>query len=58
MTLSYSVIDTFDMWGPSFDRPQSFQAWRRAVSSLAEGRLLHCDSTGQGNVAVIKRIDS
>jgi hypothetical protein len=51
----WSVMDTFDMWAPQYDSPQSFSAWKSDLEHLQGGEVLVCKAGGQGNVGVVRR---
>lgn len=51
----WSVMDTFDMWAPRYDCPQTLSGWRADLASLDGGEVLACKSGGQGNVGVVRR---
>ncbi len=51
----WSVMDTFDMWAPRYDCPQTFGSWQADLNSLADGEMLVCKNGGQGNVGVVRR---
>jgi 2-polyprenyl-3-methyl-5-hydroxy-6-metoxy-1,4-benzoquinol methylase len=53
----WSVLDTFDMWAPRYDRPQTLRGWHKDLMGLAEGEVLVCRSCGQGNTGVARRRD-
>ena len=55
LTLSYSVMDTFDMWAPKYDKPQTHRSWKRDIQRLEGGHVYFVSSSGQGNVAVVER---
>lgn len=55
LALSWSILDTFDTYGPRYDAPQSFRAWCREVQRLAGGLVDRCVICGQGNAATIRR---
>lgn len=51
----WSVLDTFDVWGPRYDDPCTFSAWKRDLEALPESELVSCVIGGQGNVGVVRR---
>jgi len=51
----WSVLDTFDMWAPKYDAPQTFSAWKKDLTRLAGGKIVVCKSGGQGNIGVVRR---
>ncbi len=53
---TWSILDTFDMYGPAYDAPQTFRAWRRALEQLDGGSIERCAICGQGNTATVRRI--
>lgn len=55
VALSWSILDTFDMYGPPYDSPQTFRAWRRDIERLEEGTVERCAICGQGNTATVRR---
>ena len=52
---TWSILDTFDMYGPAYDAPQTFRAWRRDLERLDGGAIEHCAICGQGNTATVRR---
>jgi 2-polyprenyl-3-methyl-5-hydroxy-6-metoxy-1,4-benzoquinol methylase len=53
--LAWSILDTFDMYGPRYDMPQSFRAFRRTVHELPDGTVQRCVTCGQGSTATVRR---
>ena len=51
----WSVLDTFDMWAPTYDEPATFSAWQKDLSSLPDGHVVVCKDCGQGNTGVVRR---
>lgn len=51
----WSVLETFDQYHPRFDDPCTGRTWRKEVADIPSARVVHCDSAGQGNVAVLER---
>lgn len=56
-TVAYSTMDTFDMWAPRFDLPQTLRRWCRDLESLESGEVVRCASSGQGNAGVVRRLE-
>lgn len=54
----WSILDTFDQYAPRYDLPCTASQWRAQVSALAEGQVVHLGTSGQGNVAVLRRLPS
>jgi 2-polyprenyl-3-methyl-5-hydroxy-6-metoxy-1,4-benzoquinol methylase len=52
---TWSILDTFDMYGPRYDLPQTFRAWRRDLQQLEAGAIERCAVCGQGNTATVRR---
>lgn len=52
----WSVLDTFDMWAPRYDDPQTFSSWKKSLEALPGGEVLVCESGGQGNHGVVRRV--
>lgn len=52
---AWSILDTFDMYGPRYDLPQTFKAFRRCVEDLPQGVVERCVTCGQGSTATIRR---
>lgn len=55
VAFSWSILDTFDMYGPRHDAPQTFRAWRRDLQRLEGGSIERCAICGQGNTATVRR---
>lgn len=55
LALTCSILETFDMYGPRYDHPQTFGAWRRDLSRLQGATLERCQICGQGNTATVRR---
>jgi hypothetical protein len=53
--LAWSVLDTFDMYGPAYDDPQTLRAFKRSVDALTGGAVLRCAPCGQGSTATARR---
>lgn len=51
----WCVLDTFDMWAPQFDSPQTLSGWKSDLKHLEGGDVILCKDDGQGNVGVIRR---
>ncbi len=59
IVMQWSVLDTFDQWGPAFDQPLTSNSWKKLVQGLANnsgGTVVSVGGSGQGNVAVIQRV--
>ncbi len=54
--LAWSILDTFDMYGPQYDAPQTGQGWRRDLDRLAGSSVELCRRCGQGNTARVRRV--
>ncbi len=54
--LAWSILDTFDMYGPRYDSPQLFRSWRRDLHALEDGNVERCITCGQGNAGVVRRV--
>jgi hypothetical protein len=52
----WAILDTFDMYGPRYDMPQSFRAWRRDLHRLQGGEVERCIVCGQGNAGTVRRL--
>lgn len=52
---SWSILDTFDMYGPEYDAPRTFRGWRRDGRRLQGGSVERCADCGQGNTATVRR---
>jgi len=55
LALTWSILDTFDMYGPSYDEPQTYRNFKRDVSRLPDAVVERCAICGQGNTATIRR---
>lgn len=51
---SWSVLHTFDMYGPRFDSPQTYGSWRKDLHQLDGGTVERCVVCGQGNAGTIR----
>ncbi len=51
----WSVLDTFDMWAPRYDSPQTFRFWIKDLESLG-GEIIVAKTGGQGNVGAVRRL--
>jgi hypothetical protein len=51
----WCVLDTFDMWAPRYDSPQTLSRWRSDLKHLEGGDVVVCKDDGQGNVGVVRR---
>lgn len=55
VALAWSILDTFDMYGPAFDEPQRFADFKDEIVTLPDADVLRCAKCGQGNTATIRR---
>jgi len=55
VALTWSILDTFDMYGPRYDAPQTFRAWCRDLQQLKGGAIERCAICGQGSTATVRR---
>jgi hypothetical protein len=55
VALTWSILDTFDMYGPRYDSPQTYLAWRHDLHQLEGGAVERCVVCGQGNAGTVRR---
>ena len=57
IAVDWSILDTFDMYGPAFDEPQTFSSFEAEIHGLPAAEVLRCAKCGQGNTATIRRAE-